>query len=123
MINLLQFEKLIIFFSKKTTYKPQGNRSTIFQHFGIFYAMGFALIFEGILSACYHVCPTNENFQVRKKYCVLKSILPNFDFFVFLIVAMMLGYFKVQTIFYYAINTQAYNKNGKLLCFTKKKGR
>lgn len=33
------------------------------QHFGIFYAMGIAIIFEGILSACYHVCPTNENFQ------------------------------------------------------------
>ena len=34
------------------------------QHFGIFYAMGIAMIFEGMLSACYHVCPTNENFQV-----------------------------------------------------------
>ena len=33
------------------------------QQFGIFYAMGVALMFEGILSACYHICPTNENFQ------------------------------------------------------------
>ncbi len=33
------------------------------QHFGIYYAMGIAIVFEGVLSACYHVCPTNENFQ------------------------------------------------------------
>ncbi|XP_059098452.1 SID1 transmembrane family member 1-like [Tigriopus californicus] len=33
------------------------------QHFGILFAMGYAMVFEGILSACYHVCPTSENFQ------------------------------------------------------------
>ena len=33
------------------------------QHFGIFFALGLALFAEGALSACYHVCPTNENFQ------------------------------------------------------------
>ncbi len=37
----------------------------------------------------------------------LESVLPNFDFFVFPIFAIMLGYFKVQTIFSYATNTQA----------------
>jgi hypothetical protein len=33
------------------------------QHFGLFFAMGIALIMEGIMSACYHVCPTYSNFQ------------------------------------------------------------
>jgi len=33
------------------------------QHFGVFYAMGIALAMEGILSACYHVCPSYNNFQ------------------------------------------------------------
>ena len=29
----------------------------------LYYAMGLALIMEGIMSACYHVCPTNITFQ------------------------------------------------------------
>ena len=33
------------------------------QHFGLFYAMGIALVMEGVLSACYHVCPSYSNFQ------------------------------------------------------------
>ncbi|XP_022249983.1 SID1 transmembrane family member 1-like [Limulus polyphemus] len=32
-------------------------------HFGLFYAMGLALIMEGVLSGCYHVCPNGSNFQ------------------------------------------------------------
>ncbi len=37
----------------------------------------------------------------------LESILPNFDFFIFLIFTLMLGHFKVQAIFSYATNTLA----------------
>ncbi|XP_044797877.2 SID1 transmembrane family member 1 isoform X6 [Bubalus bubalis] len=33
------------------------------KHFGLFYAMGIALMMEGVLSACYHVCPNYSNFQ------------------------------------------------------------
>lgn len=33
------------------------------RHNGLYYAMGIALIMEGILSACYHVCPNYSNFQ------------------------------------------------------------
>ena len=32
------------------------------QH-GLYYAMGVALMMEGVMSACYHVCPTNVTFQ------------------------------------------------------------
>jgi len=44
-------------------------------HFGIFYAMGFALIFEGILSACYHVCPTQENFQFDTTFMYVMAMI------------------------------------------------
>lgn len=37
------------------------------KHFGLFYAMGIALMMEGILSACYHVCPNYSNFQFGKR--------------------------------------------------------
>ena len=33
------------------------------QHYGLLYAIGVALIMEGIMSACYHVCPNYSNFQ------------------------------------------------------------
>jgi hypothetical protein len=33
------------------------------QHYGLFYAMGAALMMEGVLSGCYHVCPNHSNFQ------------------------------------------------------------
>ncbi|XP_030632634.1 SID1 transmembrane family member 2-like [Chanos chanos] len=33
------------------------------KHFGLFYAMGTALMMEGVLSACYHVCPNHTNYQ------------------------------------------------------------
>ena len=36
------------------------------QHFGLFYALGIALIMEGVLSGCYHVCPSYSNFQFGK---------------------------------------------------------
>jgi dsRNA-gated channel SID-1 len=36
------------------------------QQFGLFYAMGVALMAEGLLSACYHVCPNQTNFQFGK---------------------------------------------------------
>jgi hypothetical protein len=32
-------------------------------HFGVYYAMGLALVMEGVLSAAYHLCPNQSNFQ------------------------------------------------------------
>ncbi|KAM4888673.1 SID1 transmembrane family member 1 isoform 3-T3 [Thomomys bottae] len=49
------------------------------KHFGLFYAMGIALLMEGVLSACYHVCPNYSNFQFDTSFmymiaglCMLK---------------------------------------------------
>jgi hypothetical protein len=39
-----------------------------------------------------------------------ESILPDFDILIFPIFAIKLGHFKVQTIFSYATNTQAYQQ-------------
>ena len=45
------------------------------QHFGMYYAMGLALIMEGIMSACYHVCPNHTNFQFDTAFMYTISIL------------------------------------------------
>lgn len=37
------------------------------QHYGLFYAMGAALMMEGVLSGSYHVCPNHSNFQFGKR--------------------------------------------------------
>ncbi|KAM5281886.1 SID1 transmembrane family member 1 isoform 4-T4 [Ctenodactylus gundi] len=49
------------------------------KHFGLFYAMGIALMMEGVLSACYHICPNYSNFQFDTSFmymiaglCMLK---------------------------------------------------
>jgi hypothetical protein len=57
------------------------------------------------------MAPNNEESKTKKGKTViskvLESILPNFDYFVFTTFAVELGHFKVQTILYYATNTQA----------------
>ena len=45
------------------------------EHYGIFYAMGCALIIEGVLSSCYHVCPTTESFQFDTTFMYVMGIL------------------------------------------------
>ena len=38
------------------------------QHFGLYYALGIALMLEGVLSAAYHICPNQSNFQFGENY-------------------------------------------------------
>jgi len=45
------------------------------ESYGIFYAMGAALVLEGILSGCYHICPTAENFQFDTTFMYCISVL------------------------------------------------
>lgn len=51
------------------------------QQFGLFYAMGMALMMEGILSSCYHVCPTVIAFQYDTTYMYLMFMLIFLRFF------------------------------------------
>ena len=32
-------------------------------HYGLYYAMGFAVVMQGVMSGSYHVCPTHSAFQ------------------------------------------------------------
>ncbi|KAF5399561.1 SID1 transmembrane family member [Paragonimus heterotremus] len=45
------------------------------QHYGLFYAMGLALTMEGIMSACYHMCPSFSNFQFDTAYMYILAAL------------------------------------------------
>ena len=51
------------------------RRCGIPEHYGIFYAMGAALTMEGVLSGCYHICPTTENFQFDTTFMYLMFVL------------------------------------------------
>ncbi|CAL1681359.1 unnamed protein product [Lasius platythorax] len=65
------------------TYSREHNESDtdmtkcygIPQHYGLFYAMGTALIMEGILSASYHVCPSRSNFQFDTSFMYIIAVL------------------------------------------------
>ena len=39
------------------------NKCGIPEQYGTFFALGGAVIFEGLLSSCYHICPLDESFQ------------------------------------------------------------
>ncbi|PNF38902.1 SID1 transmembrane family member 1 [Cryptotermes secundus] len=45
------------------------------QHYGLFYAMGAALVMEGVLSGCYHVCPNQSNFQFDTSFMYVISMM------------------------------------------------
>ncbi|XP_066917123.1 SID1 transmembrane family member 1-like [Clytia hemisphaerica] len=45
------------------------------KHYGIFYAMGWALFMEGVMSGCYHVCPNYSNFQFDTAFMYILGIL------------------------------------------------
>ncbi len=45
------------------------------RHYGLFYAMGSALVFQGLLSTCYHLCPTKANFQFDATFMYVVATL------------------------------------------------
>lgn len=44
-------------------------------HYGLFHAMGVALVIEGILSACYHICPSQSNYQFDTSFMYVMAVL------------------------------------------------
>ena len=46
-----------------------------FQQFGIYYAMGGALICQGALSICYHVCPSDKTLQFDTTFIYIICML------------------------------------------------
>jgi hypothetical protein len=51
------------------------NQCGIPEQYGIFLAMGGALVLEGLLSACYHVCPVDESFQFDTTFMYIIMVL------------------------------------------------
>uniref|UniRef100_A0A8D9A8Z7 SID1 transmembrane family member 1 n=1 Tax=Cacopsylla melanoneura TaxID=428564 RepID=A0A8D9A8Z7_9HEMI len=57
-------------------FSTQDNKTHgIPHHFGFYYSLGMALIMEGVLSACYHVCPSQHNFQFDTSFMYIISVL------------------------------------------------
>ena len=52
---------------KNDSCRDIDNGYGIPQHYGLFYAMGFALMMEGVMSGSYHMCPNHSNFQFGNK--------------------------------------------------------
>nr|AUZ94236.1 sid-1 [Recilia dorsalis] len=52
-----------------------GSHLGLPYHFGMFYALGVALCMEGVLSACYHLCPNHSNFQFDTSFMYVLSML------------------------------------------------
>ncbi|XP_018334625.1 SID1 transmembrane family member 2 isoform X2 [Agrilus planipennis] len=63
---------LVYIKDKWEIYKPSHG---IPMHSGMYYAMGIALIIEGILSACYHICPNQANFQFDTSFMYVLAVL------------------------------------------------
>ncbi|KAJ8316317.1 hypothetical protein KUTeg_006331 [Tegillarca granosa] len=79
---MLGFLFLIIVYRRSLIYKKvresnpiAAKRYGIPQHSGLYYAMGLGLCMEGIMSACYHVCPTYSNFQFDTSYMYIIACL------------------------------------------------
>ena len=49
--------------AQNTESSQHSQKFGVMHQLGIYYAMGFALIFQGIFSMCYHICPTNLTLQ------------------------------------------------------------
>ena len=47
----------------------------ITEQFGIYTALGIALVLEGVLSASYHICPTEQNFQFDTTFMYFIAVL------------------------------------------------
>ncbi|KAL3317412.1 SID1 transmembrane member 2 [Cichlidogyrus casuarinus] len=56
-------------------HKHYANNFGLPQHYGLFYAMSLALFMEGVMSACYHVCPSYSNFQFDTAYMYILAMI------------------------------------------------
>lgn len=66
----------IVFISKgRRKRRPELANKGLFTHYGIFYAMGSALVMEGLMSSFYHVCPTHLNFQFDTCFMYVTAML------------------------------------------------
>ena len=60
--------------SESSRLNPNQDTGTC-TSFSLFYKMGLTLFMIGVMSSCYHICPTDVNFQFDTTYMFLLSIL------------------------------------------------
>ncbi|KAJ8035361.1 SID1 transmembrane family member 1 [Holothuria leucospilota] len=72
---LLVWRREIIYKSRIASGDDSTETTGIPKHYGLFYALAIALIVEGIMSACYHVCPNNTNFQFDTSFMYIIACL------------------------------------------------
>jgi len=65
---------LIVRFNSKF-YDPSSNQLNLIKPPSLYYSLGISLIFEGICSATYHICPTKLNFQFDTTFMYIGGIL------------------------------------------------
>ena len=76
--NLLYFifGLLFIIIVKLNTTKPEHNIDfPINNHPSLYYSIGISLVFEGICSSIYHICPSLLNFQFDTTFMFLGTML------------------------------------------------
>ena len=66
--------------------KAKAENKPIYQmgtcaSFSLFYTMGLTLVMIGVMSSCYHLCPTNVNFQFDTTYMYLLAIFMSINLF------------------------------------------
>ncbi|XP_055337875.1 SID1 transmembrane family member 1-like [Paramacrobiotus metropolitanus] len=71
LLFILLVRRKSIFTSKLRQTVPSLDEYGIPSQIGLFYGMGMALTMEGVMSACYHVCPSYNNFQFDTSFMYL----------------------------------------------------
>ena len=66
--------------SENSRLKPNHQTGTC-ASFSLFYTMGLTLFMIGVMSACYHMCPTDVNFQFDTTYMYLITIFMAINLF------------------------------------------
>ena len=61
----------------------QQQQEGIPEQYGIFFALGLALVMEGVLSGSYHICPTKVNFQFDTTFMYVIGVLLFLKFYQF----------------------------------------
>ena len=67
-----------VVYKKESSCKLLNKTKGIPRQYSLFYAMGLSLMGVGVMSSCYHVCPTNVTFQFDTTYMYMLA------FFMFL---------------------------------------
>ena len=67
-----------VVYKKESSCKLLNKTKGIPRQYSLFYSMGLSLMGVGVMSSCYHVCPTNVTFQFDTTYMYMLA------FFMFL---------------------------------------